>query len=79
MNNYEVSVKIDDATSELWKKNVKSLNALLNKLENGWMRKNSLFSLQISVSLYYTSWLFIFLISFLCDRISFIFFLFGTL
>ena len=35
MNSYEVSVKIDNVTSELLKKNVKSLNALLNKLENG--------------------------------------------
>ena len=35
MNSYEVSVKIDNVTSELLNKNVKSLNALLNKLENG--------------------------------------------
>ena len=35
MNSYEVSVKIDNVTSKLLKKNVKSLNALLNKLENG--------------------------------------------
>ena len=35
MNSYEVSVKIDNVTSELLKKNVKSLNALLNKLDNG--------------------------------------------
>ena len=35
MNSYEVSVKIDNVTSELLKKNVKSLNALLNKLEIG--------------------------------------------
>ena len=35
MNNYEVSVKIDNVTSELLKKNVKSLNTLLNKLVNG--------------------------------------------
>ena len=34
MNSYGVSVKIDTVTSELLKKNVKSLNALLNKLEN---------------------------------------------
>ena len=35
MNSYEVSVQIDNVTSELLKKNVNSLNALLNKLENG--------------------------------------------
>ena len=34
MNSYEVSVKIDNVTSELLKKNVKSLKTLLNKLEN---------------------------------------------
>ena len=55
MNSYKVSVKIDNVTSELLKKNVKYLNALLNKFENGQMNKYSLFSSQISVPLYYTS------------------------